>query len=51
MVETELKAADLFRAGPLTEAIAAANAAVKATPTDLGQRVLLAELLLFSCNL
>ena len=51
MVETDLQAADLFRAGKLTDAIAAATAAVKQAPTDLGRRVLLAELLLFSCNL
>jgi len=51
MAETEPKAADLFRVGKLTEAIAAANVAVKAAPADLGQRVLLAELLLFSGNL
>ncbi|MDE1906608.1 MAG: tetratricopeptide repeat protein [Rhodospirillales bacterium] len=51
MVETELKAADLFRAGRLADALAAANAEVKKAPTDLGSRVLLAELLLFSGNL
>jgi len=51
MVETSLKAGDLFREGKLTEAVAAATAAVKASPTDLGQRVLLAELLLFAGNL
>ena len=51
MVETELQAADLFRAGRLADALAAANAAVKKAPADLGARVLLAELLLFSGNL
>ncbi|MDE1895862.1 MAG: tetratricopeptide repeat protein [Rhodospirillales bacterium] len=51
MVETELQAADLFRAGRLADALAAANAAVKKAPSDLGHRVLLAELLLFSGNL
>ncbi|MBU6396575.1 MAG: tetratricopeptide repeat protein [Rhodospirillales bacterium] len=51
MVETELQAADLFRAGRLADALAAATAAVKKAPTDLGCRVLLAELLLFSGNL
>lgn len=51
MVETELQAADLFRAGRLADALAAANAEVKKAPTDLGRRVLLAELLLFSGNL
>ena len=51
MVETALQAADLFLAGRLADALAAANAEVKAAPTDLGRRVLLAELLLFSGNL
>jgi type VI secretion system protein ImpE len=51
MSETSLSAADLFRAGKLTEAVAAANQAVKAAPADLGARVLLAELLLFAGNL
>jgi type VI secretion system protein ImpE len=51
MGETSLTAADLFRAGKLTEAVAAATQAVKASPADLGQRVLLAELLLFAGNL
>lgn len=51
MVETDLQAADLFRAGKLADAVAAATAAVKQAPTDLGRRVLLAELLLFSGNL
>ncbi|MBU6448968.1 MAG: tetratricopeptide repeat protein [Rhodospirillales bacterium] len=51
MVETELQAADLFRAGRLADALAAANAEVKKAPTDLGRRVLLAELLLFTGNL
>jgi type VI secretion system protein ImpE len=51
MAETKTLAGDLFREGRLTEAVAAATAAVKATPTDLGQRVLLAELLLFAGNL
>ncbi|MBO1326518.1 tetratricopeptide repeat protein [Acetobacter sp. TBRC 12305] len=46
-----LSAAALLRAGRLNDAIAAATAAVRATPTDIGQRVLLAELLLFSGNL
>ncbi len=51
MVETELQAADLFRAGRLADALAAATAEVKKAPADLGARVLLAELLLFSGNL
>jgi type VI secretion system protein ImpE len=45
------QAGALFRDGKLSEALTAANAAVKASPTDLGQRVLLAELLLFAGNL
>lgn len=48
---TPLSAAALLRAGQLDDAIAAATAAVRATPTDIGQRVLLAELLLFNGNL
>jgi type VI secretion system protein ImpE len=51
MVETKSAAGDLFREGRLTEAVAAATAAVKNAPTDLGQRVLLAELLSFAGNL
>jgi type VI secretion system protein ImpE len=43
-------AGKLFREGRLAEALAAANAAVRKTPTDIGSRVLLAELLLFSGN-
>ncbi len=41
---------ELFHAGRLTEAIAAANAAVRRAPNDLGARILLAELLAFSGN-
>jgi type VI secretion system protein ImpE len=41
----------LFRSGRLTEAVAAANVAVRAAPTDLAARVLLAELLLFAGNI
>jgi type VI secretion system protein ImpE len=37
----------LFRDGKLTEAIEAASASVKQSPTDAGARILLAELLLF----
>jgi len=51
MSETNISAGDLFRAGHLTEALTAATAAVKKTPTDLGARVLLAELLTFAGNL
>jgi len=43
-------AGDFFRSGKLSEAIAAANAAVRKAPADLGARVLLAELLLFDGN-
>jgi type VI secretion system protein ImpE len=41
----------LFREGRLTDALAAANASVRARPSDPGQRILLAELLLFAGNL
>jgi len=41
----------LFGEGDLAGALAAANAAVRRTPTDLGARVLLAELLLFASNI
>jgi type VI secretion system protein ImpE len=51
MADITLPAGDLFRDGKLTEAVAAATAAVKNKPADLGQRVLLAELLLFAGNL
>ena len=44
-------AGTLFRAGRLGEAIDAAGAAVRKAPTDLGARVLLAELLLAGGNL
>ena len=40
-----------FRAGDLDRAIAAAGAAVKAKPADLGCRILLAEMLVFAGNL
>lgn len=45
------QAGALFRDGRLADALVAASAAVKAAPADLGQRVLLAELLVFSGNL
>ena len=41
----------LFRAGRLTEAIAAANAGVRHAPTQVGARLLLAELLVFAGKL
>ncbi len=51
MSGTEQTAASLFRAGKLSEAIAAAQAALRKAPTDLNARVLLGELLAFSGNL
>lgn len=51
MSEPRETAGDLFRAGRLDAAIDAANAAVRNSPTELGGRVLLAELLLFAGNL
>ena len=50
MSDTQDSAGDLFRAGKLMAAIDAASAGVRKTPSDLGARVLLAELLLFSGN-
>ena len=44
-------AGGLFRQGRLSDAVAAANAAVRRAPTDLGARLLLAELLVFAGNL
>jgi type VI secretion system protein ImpE len=41
----------LFREGNLADALTAANAAVRKTPSDIGARVLLAELLLFAGNI
>jgi type VI secretion system protein ImpE len=51
MSETHETAGALFRAGRLAPAIEAANAALRKSPTDLGARILLAELLLFAGNL
>ena len=51
MSTTDQSAASLFRSGKLTEAIAAAQAALRKAPTDLSARVLLGELLCFSGNL
>ena len=51
MPETQQTAGELFRAGNLNDAIAAANAEVRRKPGDLGGRVLLAELLIFAGNL
>ncbi|MBV8188059.1 MAG: SciE type virulence protein [Alphaproteobacteria bacterium] len=44
------EAGRLFREGKLGDAITAANAAVRKSPSDIGARVLLAELLLFAGN-
>lgn len=44
------EAGALFRAGRLADAVAAAGAAVRKAPADLGARILLAELLAFSGN-
>ena len=51
MSTTDQTAAALFRDGKLSDAIAAAQAALRKAPTDLGARVLLAELLAFAGNL
>jgi type VI secretion system protein ImpE len=45
------EAGRLFREGNLAGAVTAANAAVRRAPTDIGARVLLAELLAFSGNI
>lgn len=41
----------LFREGNLGDALTAATAAVRKTPTDIGARILMAELLTFSGNI
>jgi type VI secretion system protein ImpE len=51
MSEADDTAGALFSAGKLDAAIDAASAAVRRAPTDLGSRILLAELLLFARNL
>lgn len=51
MPEADDTAGALFYAGKLDAAIEAANAAVRRAPTELGGRILLAELLLFTGNL
>ena len=51
MSDAQQSAGALFRAGQLGPAVEAANAAVRKAPGDLGARILLAELLLFSGNL
>ena len=50
MSETRENVGSLFRGGHLMEAVTAAGAALKAAPADLGARVLLAEMLLFTGN-
>lgn len=45
------EAGRLFREGDLTAALAAATDAVRKAPTDVGARILLAELLVFTGNL
>ena len=47
----DLTAASLLRAGKLADAIAASQAVLRKSPTNLDARVLLAELLIFSGNL
>jgi type VI secretion system protein ImpE len=51
MSGTDQTAAALFRAGKLDDAVAAAQAALRKSPTDLNARVLLGELLAFTGNL
>jgi type VI secretion system protein ImpE len=51
MPDTQETAGALFRAGKLTAAIEAANAAVRTKPGDFAERLLLAELLVFAGNL
>ncbi len=48
---SDLSVTALLRAGRLTDAIAAAQAALRKAPADIDTRVLLAELLVFSGNL
>jgi type VI secretion system protein ImpE len=50
MPDASQTAGDLFRAGRLTAAIEAANTAVRNSPADFGNRLLLAELLVFAGN-
>lgn len=49
--ESPGEAGRLFRDGKLADAVAAANAAVRKAPTDIGARILLAELLVFAGNI
>src|ERR1700749_648426 len=51
MSGTDQTAAALLRAGKLDDAVAAAQAALRKSPTGLNARVLLGELLIFAGNL
>src|SRR3984957_15797571 len=51
MSGTNQTAAALLRAGKLADAVAAGQAALRKSPTDLNARVLLGELLAFTGNL
>jgi type VI secretion system protein ImpE len=51
MQQTQPGIGELFRAGSLDAAVAAANQAVRKAPTDAGARIVLAELLVFAGNL
>lgn len=51
MSETAQAPSELLRQGKLTDAVASAQAALRKKPTDLGARILLAELLALSGNL
>jgi type VI secretion system protein ImpE len=51
MAGSETGAGAMFRAGQLQPALEAANAAVRKAPSDLGARILLAEILIFVGNL
>ena len=48
---TDMTAGDLLKAGKLSEALTAAQNAVRKAPTDLSARILLAEILVFTGNL
>ena len=48
---TEQTAGDLLREGKLSDALIAAQNAVRKAPTDLNARILLAEILVFTGNL
>ena len=45
------EAGRLFREGHLADALTAATAAVRKAPTDIGARILMAELLVFTGNI